>query len=132
MRRGLLASTLVALTLGLACREKPAQTSQAPATPPTNAPANVSHGEAPIGSPAERPAIDPLAPPRAAGRLHRLRIAIKHTQITIANGVTYGAWTFDGRVPGPVLRVTEGDTVDFTLVNEAPMPHSLDFHAAEI
>src|SRR5437867_8273691 len=50
----------------------------------------------------------------------------------IADGVSYDAWTFDGRVPGPVLRVTEGDTVEFTLVNQAPMPHSLDFHAAEI
>ena len=57
---------------------------------------------------------------------------MRHAKITIADGVTYDGWTFDGRVPGPVLRVTEGDTVDFTLVNEAPMPHSLDFHAAEI
>jgi nitrite reductase (NO-forming) len=65
-------------------------------------------------------------------RLHHLRIEINHTKLTIANGVTYDAWTFDGRVPGPVLRVTEGDTVDFALVNRAPMPHSLDFHAAEI
>jgi hypothetical protein len=35
-------------------------------------------------------------------------------------------------VPGPALRATVGDTVDFTLVKEAPMPQSLDFHAAEI
>lgn len=95
-------------------------------------PADVSHGEAPIGSAVEPAAIDPAAPPRSCGRLHRLRISIRHAKITIANGVTYGGWTFDGRVPGPVLRVTESDTVDFTLVNEAPMPHSLDFHAAEI
>src|SRR6266704_2885803 len=49
-----------------------------------------------------------------------------------APGVTYDAWTFGGQVPGPVIRVTTGDTVDFTLVNRAPMPHSLDFHAVEI
>ena len=53
-------------------------------------------------------------------------------KITIAPGVTYDAWTFGGQVPGPVIRVTTGDTVDFTLVNRAPMPHSLDFHAVEI
>jgi nitrite reductase (NO-forming) len=132
MRRRLIASSIVALCVGIACREKPAQTSQAPTPPPTNAPADVSHGEAPIGSPSVPPAIDPAAPPRASGHLHRLRIAIRHAKIAIASGVTYDAWTFDGRVPGPVLRVTEGDTVDFTLINEAPMPHSLDFHAAEI
>jgi nitrite reductase (NO-forming) len=35
-------------------------------------------------------------------------------------------------VPGPTLRATVGDTIDFTLVNRAPMPHSMDFHAAQI
>ena len=39
---------------------------------------------------------------------------------------------FDGRVPGPDVRVTQGDSVDFTLVNSATMPHSMDFHAAQI
>jgi len=44
------------------------------------------------------------------------------------------AWTFDGTVPGKVVRVTEGDTVDFTLVNPegSKMPHSMDFHIAEV
>jgi nitrite reductase (NO-forming) len=121
---------LVTAAVTLACREQ--QPSQRVASPPANAPADVSHGEAPIGTAAAPAAIDPAAPPRSTSRVHRLRVAIKHAKITIADGVTYDAWTFDGRVPGPVLRVTQGDTVDFTLVNEAPMPHSLDFHAAEI
>jgi FtsP/CotA-like multicopper oxidase with cupredoxin domain len=69
---------------------------------------------------------------RRSSHLRRLRVSIRHAKIAVADGVMYNAWTFDGRVPGPVLRGTEGDTVDFTLVNEAPMPHSLDFHAAEI
>jgi len=119
-------------TIALACNERPEQRARPAQTPPTNAPADVSHGEAPIGSAVGRAPIDPVAPPRSTSRLQRLRIAIKHAKIMIADGVTYDAWTFDGRVPGPVLRVTEGDTVDFTLVNQAPMPHSLDFHAAEI
>lgn len=100
--------------------------------PPSEIPADVSHGEARVGSTAESPAIDPVAPPRVTSRLHRLRIAITHAQVTIADGVSYDAWTFDDRVPGPVMRVTQGDTVEFTLVNRSPMPHSLDFHAAEI
>ncbi|HXM37743.1 MAG TPA: multicopper oxidase domain-containing protein [Gemmatimonadales bacterium] len=122
---------LVAAAIGAACHEQ-APPAQRPGIPPTAAPADLSHGEAPVGS-GEQPApIDPTAPPRSTSRLHRVRITIRHAKITIADGVTYDAWTFDGRVPGPVLRVTEGDTVDFTLVNQAPMPHSLDFHAAEI
>lgn len=44
----------------------------------------------------------------------------------------YAGWTFGNRVPGPALRVTQGDTIDFTLINRSTMPHSLDFHAAEI
>lgn len=123
---------LVASLSPAACREPAPQAGRRPAAPPTAAPADVSHGEAPIGSAEQAAAIDPAAPPRVSGHLHRVRIVISHAKIAIAAGVTYDAWTFDGRVPGPVLRVTEGDTVDFTLVNEAPMPHSLDFHAAEI
>src|SRR5207253_927707 len=42
------------------------------------------------------------------------------------------SWTFGGTVPGPVVRVREGDLVRIRLVNEASMPHSIDFHAARI
>lgn len=123
---------MFAATIALACREQAPQPTQRAETPSVNAPADVSHGEAAVGSSADHAPIDAAAPPRSVRRLHRLRIEINHTKVTIASGVTYDAWTFDGRVPGPVLRVTEGDTVDFTLVNRSPMPHSLDFHAAEI
>jgi len=52
------------------------------------------------------------------------------TDIEISRGVFYNAWTFNGTVPGPVLRVNEGDTLNFTLKNLDPsIPHSMDFHA---
>ncbi len=52
------------------------------------------------------------------------------TNVEISKGVTYNAWTFNGTVPGPVIRVKEGDTINFTLKNMDPsMPHSMDFHA---
>ncbi len=49
-------------------------------------------------------------------------------------GTMYRTWTFDGKVPGPVVRVTEGDTVEFTLVNDKgnKNSHSMDFHAARL
>jgi nitrite reductase (NO-forming) len=50
----------------------------------------------------------------------------------VAPGIAYAAWTFDSIVPARTIRVTVGDTVDFTLVNLAPQPHSMDFHAAQI
>jgi nitrite reductase (NO-forming) len=76
--------------------------------------------------------VPALLAPRDPGRVHRLRLEMTHATIEIAPGKKYAAWTFSGRVPGPVLRVRQGDTVDFTLVNEANIPHSMDFHAAEI
>jgi len=43
------------------------------------------------------------------------------------------AWTFNGTVPGPVIRATEGDTIAVTLRNaDHHMAHSVDFHAAQI
>jgi nitrite reductase (NO-forming) len=76
--------------------------------------------------------VDATAPPRSTTRLHRIRLEAANATVQIANGVNYDAWTFGKQVPGPVIRVTVGDTVDFTLVNTAPMPHSMDFHAAEV
>lgn len=47
-------------------------------------------------------------------------------------GTTYRYWTFNGKVPGPMIRVRQGDTVEVTLHNDADshMAHSVDFHAA--
>jgi len=44
------------------------------------------------------------------------------------------AWTFNGTVPGPVIRVKVGDTVRIHLVNPASnvMAHSVDFHASQV
>lgn len=59
----------------------------------------------------------------------------QETEVAIDNaGTKYAAWTFDGSIPGKLVRVTEGDIVDFTLVNPAENKesHSMDFHAAEV
>ena len=101
--------------------------------PDTTPPADVSHGEARIGGPAAEPApVLARLDPAERTRLHRIRLEMTHTTVTIAPGVQYAAWTFGGSVPGPALRVRQGDTVDFTLVNKANIPHSMDFHAAEL
>ena len=50
----------------------------------------------------------------------------------LAEGATFGYWTFNGKVPGPFLRVRVGDTVEVHVKNAADssMIHSVDFHAA--
>lgn len=95
-------------------------------------PAPMSHGEAPVGTPSAVVERQAQAPPRSRVRHHQVRFETVHAKHMIAPGVTYDAWTFEGQVPGPVLRITVGDTIDFTIVNRANMPHSMDFHAAEI
>ncbi|MEJ5240521.1 MAG: copper-containing nitrite reductase [Anaerolineales bacterium] len=49
----------------------------------------------------------------------------------LANGTTYTYWTFNGKVPGPFIRVRVGDTIEVHLKNSAgsKMAHSVDFHA---
>lgn len=53
-------------------------------------------------------------------------------QLDANSGTTYKYWTFNGKVPGPMIRVRQGDTVELTLHNDAgnKMPHSIDLHAA--
>jgi nitrite reductase (NO-forming) len=52
-------------------------------------------------------------------------------QTSLAPGVLYNAWTFNGSVPAPFIRARVGDTLDVTVSNsdKTGMPHNLDFHA---
>jgi len=48
--------------------------------------------------------------------------------IEIAPGVTFPAWTYNGRVPGPTIRCTQGDHLRITFTNGTSHPHSIHFH----
>lgn len=60
-----------------------------------------------------------------------IHLTTKEVLAEIAPGVTLNYWTFDGTVPGPFLRVREGDTVSLTLTNDPSNlhMHSIDLHA---
>jgi FtsP/CotA-like multicopper oxidase with cupredoxin domain len=49
-------------------------------------------------------------------------------EIEVAPGVRYLAWTFNGQVPGPTLRATEGDVVRVQFTNAGTHPHTIHFH----
>jgi nitrite reductase (NO-forming) len=70
--------------------------------------------------------------PAPAGPVVHVRLAIRHTTVSIAPGVKYEAWTFGRTAPGPAIHARVGQRVVVTLVNRSPMPHSVDFHAAEV
>ncbi|HEU5478520.1 MAG TPA: multicopper oxidase domain-containing protein [Candidatus Tumulicola sp.] len=81
---------------------------------------------------ATSPAFDARLAPASDAPIKQFRIPITDATLEIPNGVKYQGWTFGGTVPGPVLRVRVGDQVRITVVNESPIPHSIDFHAARI
>lgn len=72
-----------------------------------------------------------LAAPAAAAH-KSFTLTVQNQRITIGTGLSYDAWTYNGTVPGPVLRVRQGDEVTMRLVDPTPMAHGLDTHAAEI
>jgi len=49
-------------------------------------------------------------------------------EIEIAPGVTFPAWCYDGRVPGPSFRCVEGERLRFVFQNGGSHPHSMHFH----
>jgi nitrite reductase (NO-forming) len=71
-------------------------------------------------------------PAATAGPVVHVNLGIEHRVISIAPGIRYDAWTFGNTVPGPAIHVRQGQRVVVTLVNKAPMPHSVDFHAAQV
>jgi hypothetical protein len=60
--------------------------------------------------------------------LRTFEIGAVDREIEIAPGIMFPAWTYNGRVPGPSLRVTEGDRVRIVFLNGGSHPHSMHFH----
>jgi FtsP/CotA-like multicopper oxidase with cupredoxin domain len=49
-------------------------------------------------------------------------------EIEIAPGLKFPAWTYNGQVPGPTIRATEGDLVRVKFLNQGSHPHTIHFH----
>ena len=60
--------------------------------------------------------------------LREYTIVAQNKTIEIVPGVDFPAWTFNGRIPGPTIRVREGDRVRVTHLNASDHPHSVHFH----
>jgi FtsP/CotA-like multicopper oxidase with cupredoxin domain len=60
--------------------------------------------------------------------LREYEIYVVNKDIEIAPGIIYPAWTYNGRIPGPTIRCTEGDHLRITLRNGSNHPHSMHFH----
>ena len=143
MKRQALAAIIASVFALAACGEQPAQKpaeQTASATATAEAPASSTQAAAETPA-ADLPVIDavtthaPEVPP-AIDRDHPARVRVKMETIEktmkMEDGVEYHYWTFDGDVPGRMIRVREGDTVDIEFSNNpsSTVPHNVDFHAA--
>ena len=83
-----------------------------------------------VGGPNDLDAL--LYPPRALpyqpGRVRQYELVALDTELEIAPGVFFPAWTYNGTVPGPIIRATEGDTLRVRFRNEGSHPHTIHFH----
>ncbi len=126
---------------------------QTPASAPT-ADATAEHadgGPAAVEADPDAPPYelrDPTAPARGEGEgitlveggapdggdLIEVEMVVEEKLMTVAEGYEQLVWTFNGELPGPVIRTWVGDTVRVHLVNpaEASAFHSVDFHASQV
>lgn len=115
-----------------------------PGLPPTDGPASAAHalhgGMTTVGEvDAARNGFDPHAiltewdtgtlVRDGDGRTCReFAVEAVDKEIEIAPGILFPAWTYNGRVPGPTIRVTEGERVRIRFRNLGSHPHSMHFH----
>jgi nitrite reductase (NO-forming) len=76
----------------------------------------------------------PIVPPPITRRTPAkvvVELEVSEVNLPMADGVEYTFWTFGGKVPGQFIRVRQGDTVEFHLMNhpDSRFPHNIDLHA---
>ena len=143
MKRQTLAALIASVFALAACGEQAAKPAETPAaTASAEAPAAASDSQAAAETPSsELPVVDAImthAPevPPAIDRNHPAKVRVKMETVektmTMEDGVEYHYWTFNGDVPGQMIRVREGDTVEVEFSNNpsSTVPHNVDFHAA--
>jgi len=83
----------------------------------------------------DRVAADPTDIPEPIDRDEPAEVDVtlrpKEVTAEVEDGVTFTYMTYNGQVPGPMIRVRQGDTINLTFENpeENDLPHNVDFHA---
>ncbi|MGE5690672.1 MAG: multicopper oxidase domain-containing protein [Pseudomonadota bacterium] len=92
--------------------------------------AMVGEGAPAVGGPHDLDALllPPPPQPYRPGRERRYTLTAADRELEIAPGVFFPAWTYNGTVPGPVIRATEGDLLRVHFHNAGAHPHTIHFH----
>jgi FtsP/CotA-like multicopper oxidase with cupredoxin domain len=95
-----------------------------------------AHMMEPITAPNVQPATESEGGQPLEYRLENgvkvFELITKAVQWEILDGVTVTAFTYNGTVPGPMIRVTEGDQVRVIVKNELPDPTTIHWHGVEV
>ncbi len=89
-------------------------------------------GAWPPGAPPSAGQTSSPALAQAGGQLREFQLTVGRTQWELAPGKVVDAYTYYGQVPGPELRVTEGDTVRVTVKNALDEPTTVHWHGVDV
>ncbi|MEU8618696.1 multicopper oxidase family protein [Streptomyces sp. NPDC048623] len=101
----------------------------------TNALGTTGHaaGHATTGVAAKTVGVDTLRGPKTGTPDRRFTLTAQEATIKLASGRTVEAWTFNGQIPGPELRMKQGELVEITLVNQLKdTPVSTHWHGLDV
>ena len=117
------AQALMLAALAAACTHDRAEP-VAPPAPPASPPSPAALRQEFDGSYARE------APPSRAVR--EWTIVAAPATVEVFEGRRLEVWSYDGRVPGPTLRVRLGETVRVTLKNQLPVPTTIHWHGVRL
>ncbi|NGQ93849.1 multicopper oxidase domain-containing protein [Brevibacillus sp. SYP-B805] len=60
--------------------------------------------------------------------LREYELVAAEQTVEVAKGLMFPGWAYNGRIPGPTIRCTEGDIIRVTFKNYTSHPHSIHFH----
>lgn len=66
--------------------------------------------------------------PTSSVKSRQITLVAQDAEVEIAPGKVVKMWTFNGTVPAPPLRFTEGENVTIKFINKTPIPHTIHFH----
>lgn len=89
-------------------------------------------GPAGAGSSGSTARVAQAAAANQSGEVREFTLEAVEARIDLAPGVTVRAWTYNGQLPGPELRVREGDTVRVLVKNSLPVPTTIHWHGIDV
>ncbi len=59
---------------------------------------------------------------------HKFDMTIEETRLSVARGFDTNVWAYNGQVPGPLIRVRQGDTIEANVTNNTTGTHTIHWH----